>query len=68
MENTPWNSRENIPSNSMELHGIPWRYFTRGTRVQDVKKIVKTKYFCASGNGINGMQHYEVAKINVWGL
>jgi len=27
--NTSWNSIDNIPSNSMELHGIPWRYFTR---------------------------------------
>ena len=31
--NTPWNSMENFPSNSMELHGIPWRYFTRDVSV-----------------------------------
>ena len=27
--NPPWNSMEDFPWNSMEFHGIPWRYFTR---------------------------------------
>ena len=31
--NTPWNSMENIPTNFMELHGIPWRYLTRDIRL-----------------------------------